>query len=289
MNRITIFTPTYNRAHTLERLYNSIKNQEYKNFEWIIVDDGSKDNTKELVQSFIDEKKVDIKYFFQENSGKHIAINKGAEEASGNLFFIVDSDDCITSNALTEIDKWEATLNEENFIGIGGLRIFTDNKINGTTFENANGYLDCTSLERRKNGITGDKAEVVYTEILKKYKFPKIDGEKFMPEAYVWNKISHDGFKFRWVNEPFIIGEYLEDGLTKNIKGNLMKSAKSQLLFLKDYIEFEDDFIRKIAHYSSYVGIAKSIYSNKEIRKKLNIGPIRFYLFLGIFKIRFGK
>ena len=91
LNKITIFTPAYNRAYTLQRLYESIKKQEYKNFEWISVDDGSKDNTKELIHSFISEKKVDIKYFFQENSGKHIAINKGVEEASGNLFSLLGS------------------------------------------------------------------------------------------------------------------------------------------------------------------------------------------------------
>lgn len=286
MNKITIFTPTYNRAYTLKRLYDSIKVQEYENFEWIIVDDGSKDNTKELIQSFIDEKKVDIKYFFQENSGKHIAINKGVEEATGNLFFIVDSDDYITSDALNIINKWEKTIKEDKFIGIVGLRIYPDNNIIGSTFHNSNNYIDATSLEKYKYNITGDKSEVCYTDILKKYKFPKIDDEKFMTEAYIWNKIARDELKFRWFNEPLIVCEYRDDGLTKNIRNIYKKYPKGQLLYLKESMEFEEDFMRKLKVYYWYVEIAKDIYSNKEIKTHLKIGNIKLYSLLLMGKVK---
>ena len=161
LNKITIFTPTYNRAHTLKRLYESIKVQKYPDFEWIIIDDGSSDGTNELVKSFIDENVIKIKYFFQENSGKHIAINKGIEEASGNLFFMVDSDDYITPDALNIIDKWEETIDGEKYIGIAGLKIFENKKIIGSTFKDSIEFVDTTSLEKRKYNISGDKAEVV--------------------------------------------------------------------------------------------------------------------------------
>ena len=118
MKKITIFTPTYNRAYTLKKLYDSIVVQDYSAIEWIIVDDGSSDSTKELVTSFIEENKIDIKYFYQENSGKHIAINRGVEEAQGELFFIVDSDDYLTKDALNIINKWENTLGEGKYIGV---------------------------------------------------------------------------------------------------------------------------------------------------------------------------
>lgn len=289
MNKITIFTPTYNREETLPKLYDSIKSQKYKNFEWIIVDDGSIDNTQKIIKQWINENKVEIKYFYQKNSGKHIAINKGVNEATGNLFFIVDSDDYLTPNALNIINNWEKTINKNNkyYAGISGLKIHENGKIIGTTFKNEE-YVDATSLERRKYKILGDKAEIFYTNILKKYKFPKIEGENFISEAYIWNKIATNGYKIRWFNEPLVICEYRADGLSKN-KGKISeKNPKGQLLYLKELIKYEKNYIRKIAHYSTYVKIAKKIYSNKEIKKQLNINLLELNILLFISKIR-GK
>ena len=286
MNRITIFTPAYNRAHTLRRLYNSIKEQEHPNFEWIIVDDGSKDNTKELVKEFISEQKVDIKYFYQENSGKHIAINKGVEAASGNLFFMIDSDDFMPNDALNVIEKWEKTLNDGKYIGIAGLRKFTNGEINGTTFDNEEGYFDCGSLERFSNGMTGDKAEVVYTEIFKKYKFPKFEGENFLCEGYVWDKISRDGYLFRWFNEPLIIGEYLEDGLTKKWDEINKRCPKGRLAYMRECIKYEKNFLLKMKQMAWYVGFARGIYTDKEIREQLGINRFKMCLLKIISKLR---
>ena len=98
--KLTLFTPTYNRAHLLERLYSSIKKQTYHHFEWLIVDDGSTDNTNEVVKTFIEEGIITIKYVFKRNGGKHRAINEGVQQAQGELFFIADSDDMLPPDAL---------------------------------------------------------------------------------------------------------------------------------------------------------------------------------------------
>lgn len=282
---ISVFTPSYNRGNLLYKLYNSLAVQTNKDFEWIIVDDGSTDNTKEVVESFISDGKVNIRYIYQKNSGKHIAINNGVVKAKGKYFFIVDSDDYITSNALELIYNWFKTINNsEMYAGIGGQKIEQDGNLIGKTFDGD--YIDCTSLERKKNNIFGDKAEVFYTDILKKYPFPKIDDERFLPEAYVWNKIAYDGYKIRWFNEPLIVCEYLDDGLTKNASKLIDNNYKGQLLYIKDLIKYDNSFFAKIAHYSSYCGIAIKHYTKKEIKKELNIGNIKlnFCILIYIFR-----
>ena len=100
---ITVFTPTYNRGYIIEKLYNSLVSQNYNEFEWLIVDDGSTDQTQELISNFITKGFIDIRYFKQENGGKHRAINKGVKLAKGELFFIVDSDDYLSNNALDRV------------------------------------------------------------------------------------------------------------------------------------------------------------------------------------------
>ena len=124
---ITVFTPAYNRAHLLSRLYESLKLQTFKDFEWIVVDDGSIDNTKEVMAKLLEEGAIKLRFFSQENGGKHMATNKGVAEAYGELFFNVDSDDFLTPNALQEIDSaWNLLSQKSDFdtyLGIGANRI----------------------------------------------------------------------------------------------------------------------------------------------------------------------
>ena len=164
--RITVFTPTFNRGYIIEKLYESLKNQTFKEFEWLVIDDGSNDNTEEIFDKI--NKNNDffkVRYYKKENGGKHRAINQGVELAEGELFFIVDSDDQLTSYALEYIDKWEKSIeNKKKFAGLAGNKGKNIDDIWGTTFNGK--YIDCTSLERNKNNITGDKAEVFYTCLL---------------------------------------------------------------------------------------------------------------------------
>lgn len=235
---ITVFTPTYNRGYTLEKLYNSLKAQTYRDFEWLVTDDGSTDNTRQLFENWA---KADngfaIRYYYTENGGKHRAINKAAELAEGKLFFIADSDDYLTDDALERIKYWESTISDKkDFAGVAGLRGHENGKMIGTTFKPE--YVDATSLERKKHNIKGDKAEVFYTDILKKYKFPEFEGEKFVTECVVWNAIADGGYKLRWFNEIIYLCEYLPDGLTKNIESITFSNPKGHLYYINTHLKF---------------------------------------------------
>lgn len=214
--RFTIFTPAYNRAHTLTRLYESLKRQTFRDFEWLIVDDGSKDNTEELIKGFIAEKPFfEIKYIKTENGGKHRAINRGMPYARGELTFLLDSDDWLTDDSLEITDAEERKIpeNDKNsFISISGLKLNERGVMIGKTFEGE--ILDITYLDRASHNVIGDKGEVFYTELLKKYPFPEFEGERFATERIVWNEMAKDGYKIRYFNKPVQYCEYLDDGLT---------------------------------------------------------------------------
>ena len=232
--KITVFTPTYNRGYIIEKLYKSLQQQTSTDFEWLVIDDGSSDHTEELFNTWRSEKNpFAIRYYKTENGGKHRAINKATDLAKGELFFIVDSDDYLVDDALESIIKWDKSIeNKESFCGISGNRGKNKAEFIGTTFEGE--YIDATSLERSQYNITGDKAEVFYTDILKRYKFDEIDGEKFITEATVWDRMANDGYKIRWFNKTIYICDYLEDGLTQNLKRYLQKIQKVLLFILNN-------------------------------------------------------
>jgi len=181
----TIFTPSYNRELTLRRCYDSLVRQTFKNFEWLIVDDGSTDGTESLVQSLISENVIDIKYFKQTNSGKHIAINKGASLADGEFFLILDSDDMLTPDCLETLIKYYdgiADAEKPRFTGVEGSTCSFKRKLIGTAFPAADGkkFFDSNYLEiRLKYKVKGDKHGFVKTDIIKEFPFPIFGREKF--------------------------------------------------------------------------------------------------------------
>ena len=224
---ITIFTPAYNRAHTLPKLYESLLKQTSKEFEWVIVDDGSTDGTEELVSGFKEFQKVssfkfqvsgavpfEIRYFKQENGGKHTAINRGLELAQGELFFIVDSDDYLTPDAVeTILHDWEK-VRDKNLCGISYLRGYSEDKVIGDQHTKDGEIANFVEM-RYNRGIAGDKAEVWVTEIMKQYPYPKYEGERFFGES--WNFIQQsEEHDMLWRNKIIYLCEYLEGGLTQS-------------------------------------------------------------------------
>ena len=230
---ITVFTPTYNRAYTLGDLYESLLKQTCFDFEWLIVDDGSADNTEELVKNWTDNGKFAVRYYKKANGGKPSAINCGLQLAKGEYFWIIDSDDTATPNGVETCLKWITNLPEgEKFAGVGGLRGDKKGGIIGTTFEGE--YVDATTLERTQHNIGGDKSEVFFTDVIKQFPFPEFAGEKFVPEALIWNRIAKEGYKIRWFNEIVHITEYLEDGMTKNVDSNLIRNWQGYSLYVRE-------------------------------------------------------
>ncbi len=279
--KITVFTPTYNRAYIIENLYKSLKKQTFKDFEWIVIDDGSTDNTRELFNKWIKEDNFfDISYNKVENGGKHRAINKGVNLAKGELFFIVDSDDFLVDDALEKIVNVESTIplkDKKFFAGVCGDKGYYNKKSVGTTFDGD--FLDITTLEREKNNITGDKAEAFYTNILKKYPFPEFPGEKFCTECVVWDKIAHDGYKLRFFNEIIYLCEYLEDGLTKNYQQIYLKSPKSYGLYIYQSIVFgKFNTFKQWEEIIRYCNIFKGKISFRKIAKNLHYSPLKLKL-----------
>src|SRR5690606_27283609 len=185
--KITVFTPTYNRETTLLILDDSLVCQTYKDYEWLIVDDGSTDDTEKLVQKWFTENLITIRYFKQENGGKHRAINKGLDLAQGELFFIVDSDDYLPDNSLEIINSYSNKI-DENIVGVVGRKQYADKSKIGNVFPekvfNAD-HIEKTYIKRLK----GDLAEVVKTDVLKQCKFPDFKGEKFSAESLMWNRL----------------------------------------------------------------------------------------------------
>lgn len=213
---LTILTPTYNRGYILNRLYESLLNQKNQNFEWLIIDDGSSDDTSRVVESFIKDEKLKIRYIKQNNGGKHRALNTGIKNIETELVFIVDSDDYLLPDAISEVLKLHQVYAKDNNVcGYSFLRCFPDLQINGSQFKSSpylSDYVTC----RMNEGIDGDKAEVYKTDILKKYPFLEVPNENFLFEDYVWIQMA-DSYKTVHVNIPIYVGDYLEDGLTKNI------------------------------------------------------------------------
>lgn len=236
MIKITIFTPAYNRKGTLFRLRESLIDQTYKNFEWLIVDDGSNDDTDKLVDEWKLEGNILIRYYKQQNGGKHRAINRGLDYAEGELFFIVDSDDYLPANSLEIINKqYETIKGNKSFIGIVGHMALPNGSILGgevlkTTF------LDSNLIERReKFGIVGDMAKVLVTEKFREFYFPDINGEKFVAESLVWNRMALR-YQFRYFNQVIYIAEYMEGGLSYNSIRNRRNNPKYATLLYKELV-----------------------------------------------------
>lgn len=216
--KITVFTPTFNRAYILGNLYNSLVKQTDFNFEWLIVDDGSTDHTEILVNEWIlTTTTFNIRYYKFENGGKPRAINRAVALAETSYMFIVDSDDYLVTDLVAFLRSKLPFLREsEEFAALGVLR----GKENGATLQkprfHGREYIDASNLQRKNYGLNIDCNEMYKLEILKRYPFVVWENELFSPEEIVFNQIALDGYKVRWYNKIGVISEYLKDGLTLN-------------------------------------------------------------------------
>ena len=242
--KITVFTPTYNRAYIIETLYRSLQRQSCTDFEWLVVDDGSSDGTEELFAKWArEENPFPIRYHKQENGGKCRAINRGLEMAQGELFFTVDSDDYLTDDALEKIVRWDAELpKDEKYCGFAGNRGVTPESTPNRLFEG--GYLDGTALDRYGDKrelygkVDGERAYVFYTDIHRQYMYPEFPGEKFLTEAVTWDLMAWEGYKMRFYNDIIWIWEYKEDGLTKAGYKVFLNNPQGTGLFFRQKAQF---------------------------------------------------
>ena len=236
--KLSILTATYNRGNLLPRLYESIvKNLiDDMDVEWLIMDDGSSDNTESIVSKFKEYEKIKIKYFKQENKGKMQAINNLTEKANGNLIIECDSDDFFTPNALKKVYKKYRILQEnKNLYALVFLKNEDNETLSGNKFPFEDKDTTMFELYYRYN-LTGEKIVVYKAEIRKKYKYKIEKNEKFSTEARLHHEIDLK-YKVRCYNDVIVEGKYNEDGYTKNISKTFFENPKGYFMFFKEILE----------------------------------------------------
>ena len=233
---ITIFTPTFNRAFCLHQVYDSLCRQTVTDFEWLIIDDGSTDNTKELVHSWISENKIIIRYIYQENLGMHSGYNTAYENITTELNVCIDSDDYLTNDCVEKILHFWKSNGSDVYAGMVGLDATKEGKVLGKQMpENVKSATLQDLYYKYK--ISGDKKLIYRTEIVKKYpKYPIFKEERLVPLGSLYLQIDKD-YELLCINEVLCIVEYLDDGSTKNIYKQYVRHPKG--FRYSRYIEFK--------------------------------------------------
>ena len=255
---VTVLTPTYNRGKLLSVCHDSLCKQSDKNFEWIIVDDGSTDDTERKVKSWMTDivsicdytlsgrslqGGFDILYIQQSNRGKHCALNYGIKKARGQLTLILDSDDYLSINCIELlIDKFENIKNDMLIGGIGARKAHFDGRLVGNIRQETivTSYLDY----RYKLCVKGDMCEVYLTRVMREFSFPEIEGEKFCPEALIWNRISTK-YKLLYIPDVVYHCEYLKDGLSNHITKIRMDSPVASMITYAELTTYDIPFLQK--------------------------------------------
>ena len=263
---LTIFTPAYNRAYTLHKCYESLKKQTNKDFEWLIIDDGSTDNTRELVQSWIEENIIPIKYHYQKNQGMHGAHNTAYELIDTELNVCIDSDDYMPDDAVQKILKFWEENESKDIAGIAALDAYESGEIIGTAFPN--NLKTSTSFDMYyKHGVCGDKKFIYRTELTKKFPYPIFEGEKYVGLAYKYRKIDLT-HKLALMNEVVCIVEYMEDGSSRNMLKQYVNNPRGFIFYRKENMTNPNANLKykfkECAHYVS----SNFIINNKNFIKE---------------------
>lgn len=241
----TVFTPTYNRASTLPRVYESLKAQTWRDFEWLIVDDGSTDNTRDLVQKWQAEADFPIRYVYQLNQGKPTAFNRGVQEAAGELFLTLDSDDSCLPQALERLKfHWDSIPENQRpqFSAVTALCKNQRGEIEGARF--ARDILDSDSVEMfMKYRPHGEKWGFQRTDVLRQFPFPVTPGSSFVPESVVWLALSRR-YKTRFVNEALRI-YHIRDGAQDHLSSLHAKVVWGRAFFYRQVLNDFVDWLLK--------------------------------------------
>ena len=254
---ISILTPTYNRGKLLLPLYESLKNLTFEDFEWLIVDDGSEDDTEQYALSWIahniENTEFPIRYIKKSNGGKHTAINRGVREANGELILILDSDDTLPADSLATIAQYyEQCKGYKDCAGVCGLMAHHDGQLIGTGFPKDPMYESALQFRYAKKGnVTGDLLEVYKTSVMREFPFPEIENEKFCPESLVWNRIANK-YKLFCFNKVIYYRDYLEGGLTSKIVRIRMNSPIASTMTYAEMLDYNISLKWKIRSAINY-------------------------------------
>ncbi|MFC5684433.1 glycosyltransferase family 2 protein [Flavobacterium sp. MAHUQ-51] len=280
MKTLTVFTPAYNRAHLLPRLYESLCRQTSDDFQWLLVDDGSSDNTKELVAQWISENRIIIRYIYQENQGMHGAHNTAYKNIDTELNTCIDSDDYMPDNAVELILKKWNTVDKEKYAGIIGLDAIASGEIIGTEFQTAYTTLEDFYLQ----GGKGDKKLVYRTDVIKRYpEYPIFEGEKYVGLGTKYLFIDKE-YQLATINEALVIVEYQEDGSSNTMFAQYLKYPKgfiyNRITTMKYSKSMKRKFIEAIHYVSSCIILKKNNFLNDTPEKLLTVVAIPFGVML---------
>jgi glycosyltransferase involved in cell wall biosynthesis len=260
MKTLTIFTPTYNRGYCLEECYRSLARQTCKDFIWLIIDDGSTDNTRELVDAWTLENQVEIWYYWQENQGMHGAHNTAYELMETELNVCIDSDDYMPEEAVEKIIALWNEYGSEKVSGIIGLDSYSNGEIIGTKLPE-NLKLSTLFDLYYKYGVMGDKKLVYRTKLTKKYPYPIFQNEKYVGLAYKYYKLDQE-YEMLLMNEVLCCVEYLPDGSSLNMLNQYRRNPRGFAFYRKELMQLPfaswDFKFRQAIHYVSSSLITKN-------------------------------
>lgn len=278
---LTVFTPAYNRAHTIERCYKSLLRQTSKDFKWVIVDDGSKDNTRELVEGWMKENLIPIEYYYKKNGGMHTAHNEAYRHINTELAVCIDSDDYMTDDGVELIISRWRKYGSEKYAGMIGLDIFEDGYVVGTCFPK--GLKECKTYDlARKYGVVCDKKYVYRPEVIKKYlPYPEIEGERYGTVNWLYQVIDHD-YDMLCSNDRYCVVEYQPDGLSVNTFNQIKQSPRTWSIECNYQMKYQGYFMDRLKRAIQYV-VCSMLSKNKRFiseaySKSLTIFAIPFGL-----------
>lgn len=292
MVRLTIFTPTYNRANTLPRTYESMCRQKCKDFIWLIVDDGSKDNTKDMVQKW--QKKdngFEIQYIYKENGGMHTAHNVAYDNIHTELNTCIDSDDCLAEDAVEKIlTKWDE-VKEQGYAGMIALDAYMTGRTIGKGFPK--GMKETTLSGYYAQGGQGDKKLIYLTDIVRKYpEYPVFKGEKYVGLNYLYLLIDQD-YKLAILDEVVCQVDYQPDGSSGTMWRQYLRNPNGFAFLRRVYMTYPQStkkLFMDCIHYVSSSILGKNRHFIKESpRKGWTILAIPFGIVLSIVVKRKAK
>jgi glycosyltransferase involved in cell wall biosynthesis len=246
--KLSVCTTTYNRGYIIDRAFKSLQNQTCHDFEWVVIDDGSTDNTETLFKNWCNEEnKFSIVYKKMGRGGRIRALNYGVNIVKGEYLFLLDSDDYLLPNAIEKLQEWINKIDHlEDIAGVGLARCYPNGEyIKGIPpkIDDSIGYVDARNIDRKYYDLDADMSEAYKVEILKKFPFQVWDNEMFAPEQLCFNEMALSGYKIRWYKDKLYVCNYLEDGLTSGNRSLLQKNPMGYAMMYNQMLNYEKGFI----------------------------------------------
>ncbi|WP_019589091.1 MULTISPECIES: glycosyltransferase family 2 protein [unclassified Thioalkalivibrio] len=257
----TVFIPAYNRAHTLRRALDSVREQTLQDYEILVVDDGSEDDTETVVNEWAEDSGIPVRYYRQPNGGKHRAHNRAVGLANGELLMVLDSDDILLPECLARVhEAWCAIPPDERegFVGVEGLCRDGEGRLHGSAYPSD--VVDGYYLEMiGRYGVTGEKRNALRVDVLGDFPYPEILGEYHVRPSYLWKQLSAAGWRVRFINEVLQQVEFQEGGLTRTASKRRLRNVRGLYLYWQSDLLYHQTYLKPSArrrHYAEYIRYA---------------------------------